>query len=516
MANVLGELFKDIADAIREKSGDTATMKPIDFPANIKAIEAGGGGESEDDRVKYVTFMDGTNSTIVPAQQRLFTDSTNSNGTIFSNVAITDIGMGMVHLLNSEKCLVYFEGAYHELTRKAADTGAYWGNMSIALKGADTGEDFLVFFEEDKSYLAVWTKETLVDTMTTTHTMGVYIESRVLIKYPVISGDTVRDPVTMGYIETPTKDATNTTVYTFSGWSLVNGLGANASALKNVTEDRVVYVAFAESKRLYTVRFYDGETLVQTLKVGYGETAKPSYSKPGYVLVGWTPTNENITQDTDCYGEWEESYKLESLSWSDISTLAQNGNASKFELGDTKTITYEGSTHTVTLVGINKDKRTETGTPIGLTFRFDFLCNYEGTIDTTDGSTIGAEGGYLNNTSPKLNSTMLNKLPSDLKSVIKGTYKRFQTNSGTSGKTVKLFAPSSYELGKSARIDDQEIYYDYLVNYPSRLKLTKSDGTAAAYATRTKSSGYNMAVKNDGTVGLVTYNNHYWNVFFCV
>ena len=42
--NVLGVLFQDIADAIRGKTGGTETMKPADFPANITAIEAGGGG----------------------------------------------------------------------------------------------------------------------------------------------------------------------------------------------------------------------------------------------------------------------------------------------------------------------------------------------------------------------------------------------------------------------------------------------------------------------------------------
>lgn len=44
MANALGTLFGDIASAIREKTGDTATMKPAQFPEKIAAIEAGGGG----------------------------------------------------------------------------------------------------------------------------------------------------------------------------------------------------------------------------------------------------------------------------------------------------------------------------------------------------------------------------------------------------------------------------------------------------------------------------------------
>ena len=39
MANVLGELFADIADAIREKTGETGSMKPAEFPSKIDAIE---------------------------------------------------------------------------------------------------------------------------------------------------------------------------------------------------------------------------------------------------------------------------------------------------------------------------------------------------------------------------------------------------------------------------------------------------------------------------------------------
>lgn len=48
--NVLGTLFGDIADAIRAKTGDTATMKPNEFPTKISEIEvgSGGGGETTD------------------------------------------------------------------------------------------------------------------------------------------------------------------------------------------------------------------------------------------------------------------------------------------------------------------------------------------------------------------------------------------------------------------------------------------------------------------------------------
>ena len=45
MANVLGTLFQDIADAIRSKTGGSGTMKPAQFPKEISSIMTGGGQE---------------------------------------------------------------------------------------------------------------------------------------------------------------------------------------------------------------------------------------------------------------------------------------------------------------------------------------------------------------------------------------------------------------------------------------------------------------------------------------
>lgn len=44
MANALGTLFGDIANAIREKSGETGTMKPAQFPEMISGIKISSGG----------------------------------------------------------------------------------------------------------------------------------------------------------------------------------------------------------------------------------------------------------------------------------------------------------------------------------------------------------------------------------------------------------------------------------------------------------------------------------------
>lgn len=60
MANALGKLFADIADAIRSKTGETGKMKPMEFPAEILSIAGGSSNVRVD--MGMVTF---TSSDIV-------------------------------------------------------------------------------------------------------------------------------------------------------------------------------------------------------------------------------------------------------------------------------------------------------------------------------------------------------------------------------------------------------------------------------------------------------------------
>jgi hypothetical protein len=57
MANALANLFTDIADSIRSKTGSTDKMSPSEFPSQIESIQGGGGGIPTG--YKTVTFMNG-------------------------------------------------------------------------------------------------------------------------------------------------------------------------------------------------------------------------------------------------------------------------------------------------------------------------------------------------------------------------------------------------------------------------------------------------------------------------
>ena len=79
MANALGTLFGEIAGAIREKTGDTATMKPAEFPEKIAAIEGGGsGGDSKEPLIKYISTYSTTSGAAVSTHTLSFRVSKNT------------------------------------------------------------------------------------------------------------------------------------------------------------------------------------------------------------------------------------------------------------------------------------------------------------------------------------------------------------------------------------------------------------------------------------------------------
>ena len=113
----------------------------------------------------------------------------------------------------------------------------------------------------------------------------------------------------------PTKVSTAQYSYSFTGWSLTAGGSANANALKAVTVDRNVYAAYSKTVRKYTVYFYNGSTLLQTVSnVPYGSGAYYSGDTPektgvdfpeDYVFTGWSPSNTGITGNTYCYAQYK-------------------------------------------------------------------------------------------------------------------------------------------------------------------------------------------------------------------
>ena len=168
-----------------------------------------------------------------------------------------------------------------------------------------------------------------------------------LTRQTIQNGGNGTDPVTAGTITRPTKESTAQYHFTYAGWSLTSGGVADTDALKNVEADRRVYVAFSKELRSYTVKFYNGTTLLQTSTVQYGGDAVYSGSTPvnnssgnpdDFEFYGWSPAPTNIQGDTSCYAQFHDLREITD-SWETIAAAVADGTAtSKYSIGAFKTL----------------------------------------------------------------------------------------------------------------------------------------------------------------------------------
>ena len=252
MSNQLSQLFQDVADAIRNKTGDTATMKPTEFADKIAGINIG----------TLATVLEGIE---IPV------DFSNGDQTITAEDGT------LVKSATIKKPDTLTPANIAKGVTIAGIVGEHEGG-----EGGTVAGTFTVKFCDYE---------------------GTELYSRL-----VFDGDDCPDPVEQNKIETPTRDSTEANTYTFNGWSDSEGGSADTGALLNITADRTVYAAYKESVRYYTVNFWNGETLHNTQLVAYGSNAVvPSTAIEGYYFAGWDkdPTTLTIVENTDFYGTWE-------------------------------------------------------------------------------------------------------------------------------------------------------------------------------------------------------------------
>ena len=115
---------------------------------------------------------------------------------------------------------------------------------------------------------------------------------------------------------TPTKPSSISEVYTFGGgWSLEIGGEVDRNALRNIVEDRYVYPVFTATVRTYTVKYYVGTRVIQTINdVPYGGSVYYNGATPtntaesdptDYEFTGWDILAENIQGNTNCYAQFK-------------------------------------------------------------------------------------------------------------------------------------------------------------------------------------------------------------------
>lgn len=207
---------------------------------------------------------------------------------------------------------------------------------------------------------------------------------------------------------------------------------------------------YINGEPVYTVSFYDGDTLIQSEygASGFVPTAPQLADKSGKIFAGWNPEVTNVTDNIKYQAVWEDKMSFATASWDDISRVSNAGRASKhFSVGDTKNVTLtkkDGSTETiqVAVAGFDHDVIDTKGTLAGMSIVCMTVPNVQSIWDESNITHyIFAEiESKLNNNSLATDPIVL-WLPEDLRSVIKEARKTIDAVNGVKWVTAELYSP---------------------------------------------------------------------------
>lgn len=210
---------------------------------------------------------------------------------------------------------------------------------------------------------------------------------------------------------------------------------------------------------------------------------------------------------------------LNDTTWENINMVSKLGMAKQFwSVGDTKTISVNGTNYEFQIIGFNHDDKTAGG-KAGITFQMvDCLST---TYNMNSSNTNN--GGWKNSAMRSRMSTFLSQLPSDLQSVIKAVNKLVSVGNNTSTiETVsdKLFLLSEVEIFGSTTYSfaGEGSQYDWYK--AGNTKVKKVNGSANGWWERSPYSGnannFCYVVSNGGANNYYASNGYGVSFGFCV
>lgn len=417
MANVLGELFSDIANAIREKTGDTATMNPNEFPSKISAIE----GDSQ-----IVDGVDPYYQKLAEAlMKRQAAYLSGDNKTMSMKNFVTSDGSTLASLNPySFAGFNYVEGM--EFTDVVmVQSNAFTGNSKLKILDITTAKDITLTSFYPNSLSGCTALEAIIIRNGEAGLSSANVNSSngandtFYIYVPAAYYDTVIANITDGFLP--------------------------ASRYRKLEE----YPEIDNWNKTYTVEFYDGDTLVDTKTVKYGQTAATAYTKEGMQLVAWTPSPENVTQNLKCYGEWVMTFAA--TPWETIVEKAADGTAAEiWSVGDSKDLVLnyaDGTSEAVTLkiAGFNAGLA-EDGTPFHMYFATTQALKDSWPLYTKSmGYSITQDKYQAMDMSQHLDNDIYPAMPDALRNAIRG-----KQNYHSYIPVRKLWNFSNYEVDKPA------------------------------------------------------------------
>ena len=162
--------------------------------------------------------------------------------------------------------------------------------------------------------------------------------------------EAITDGADATYTGQPSRASTAQYSYTFTGWSRKANGSADSTAQKAVEADRNLYAAYSATVRKYTVYFYNGSTLLQTVTdVPYGSSATYTGDTPvssegsaeDYPFQGWSPSPTNIKGNTSCYAQFGSPLEIAEITddWATIFAAIEDGTyRMKYSVGNYKAL----------------------------------------------------------------------------------------------------------------------------------------------------------------------------------
>ena len=207
--------------------------------------------------------------------------------------------------------------------------------------------------------------------------------------------------------ETPTRAATAQYTYTFNGW---------VPAVSSVTGDVTYTATFTETLNEYTVMWKNGDTVIKSEKVDYGDTPVYSGETPtkegnaqySYTFKGWDPEIAEVTGDVTYTATFTETVNTYTVTWKnwDGAVLETDENV---EYGTTPE--YNGETptkaadaqYTYTFKGWDTEIAEVTG-DVTYTATFDQTLNkYTVTWKNWDGTVLETDENVAYGAKPEYN-----------------------------------------------------------------------------------------------------------------
>lgn len=283
----------------------------------------------------------------------------------------------------------------------------------------------------------------------------------------------------------------------------------------------------------YTVSFYNGETLLETVDVASGDSAEytgetPTYQgehPENYVFIGWEPAPTEVHSDMDCYAQFKDITVVDDSEitddWDTILANIENGTyLAKYSVGNYKPLDLgsEGIVN-MQIVGFNVDPLADgTGNaPTTWISKGVLATDHRMNVSRTPSNTpydngTGSIGGWKMTemrTYLKDNIKPLIPFNSSIKEVTKYTL-GFGTNGNVLPasdriSTDDVWIPSLMEITGDASFEPNAPYYSAIYPDNDSRKKYKSGSSVMWWLRSGAMSG--MRFNDIGTVGTMASTN---------